>query len=127
VQKADFYLIRDGVEHFFEIKTVKPNIDVFAKSKVKLLEWVARRRDNVNVFLVFPYNPYHPKPYERFTLQNLMVPGEDILIAEQFWNFLGGSNAYEQLLEIFNNVGIEYKDRIAEKIRDVAENKHKLN
>ena len=30
---ADLYMVRDGVEHYFEIKTVKPNIDVFAKSK----------------------------------------------------------------------------------------------
>ena len=91
-------MVRDNVEHFFEIKTFKPNIDIFSKSKIKLLEWVARRRDNVGVFLVFPYNPYHPKPYERFTLQNLMVPGKDILIAEQFWNYLGGENSYEQLI-----------------------------
>jgi hypothetical protein len=40
---------KDGIEHYFEIKTVKPNIDVFEKSKTKLLEWVARRRKAVNV------------------------------------------------------------------------------
>jgi len=38
---ADFYMRRGGREHYFEIKTVKPNIDVFTKSKTKLLEWVA--------------------------------------------------------------------------------------
>lgn len=64
---ADFYMLRSGVEHYFEIKTVKLNIDVFTKSKTKLLEWVARRRNPVKVFLAFPYNPYHPQPYERFT------------------------------------------------------------
>ncbi len=36
---ADFYMKRHGVEYYFEIKTVKPNIDVFEKSKTKLLEW----------------------------------------------------------------------------------------
>ena len=44
---ADFYMLRNGTEHYFEIKTVKPNIDVFTKSKEKLLEWVARRRNPV--------------------------------------------------------------------------------
>jgi len=58
---ADFYMKRDGIEQYFEIKTVKPNIDVFTKSKSKLLEWVARKRFAVKVFLAFPYNPYHPK------------------------------------------------------------------
>lgn len=64
---ADFYMKRDEKEYYFEIKTVKPNIDVFEKSKTKLLEWIARRRKPVNVFLAFPYNPYRPKPYSRFT------------------------------------------------------------
>ncbi|MBW1616687.1 MAG: TdeIII family type II restriction endonuclease [Deltaproteobacteria bacterium] len=35
---ADFYMKREGKEYYFEIKTVKPNIDVFEKSKTKLLE-----------------------------------------------------------------------------------------
>ena len=43
---ADFYMKRDDKEYYFEIKTVKPNIDVFEKSKTKLLEWVARKRKN---------------------------------------------------------------------------------
>ncbi len=33
---ADFYMLRDGEEYYFEIKTVKPNIDVFTKSKTKV-------------------------------------------------------------------------------------------
>ncbi len=69
---VDFYMLRNNTEHYFEIKTVKPNIDVFTKAKTKLLEWVARRRKLIKVFLAFPYNPYHPKPYERFTEQGLL-------------------------------------------------------
>ncbi|MFN7088290.1 MAG: TdeIII family type II restriction endonuclease, partial [Candidatus Paceibacteria bacterium] len=69
---ADFYMKRGGKEYYFEIKTVKPNIDVFTKSKTKLLEWVARRRSPIKVFLAFPYNPYHPQPYERFTEQGVL-------------------------------------------------------
>ena len=60
---ADFYMKRNNQEYYFEIKTVKPNIDIFEKSKTKLLEWVARRRKRIKVFLAFPYNPYHPEPY----------------------------------------------------------------
>jgi hypothetical protein len=71
---ADFYMKRNGEEHFFEIKTVKPNIDIFEKSKIKLLEWVARLRKPVHVYLAFPYNPYHPEPYSRFTEVGMMNP-----------------------------------------------------
>jgi hypothetical protein len=34
---ADFYMKRNGKEHYFEIKTVKPNIDVFEKKQGKII------------------------------------------------------------------------------------------
>jgi hypothetical protein len=120
---ADFYMKRDGIEQYFEIKTVKPNIDVFTKSKSKLLEWVARKRTDIKVFLAFPYNPYHPKPYERFTMQGLLKQGEDFLIGEQFWDYLGGGNTFVEILELFDSVGKSYKDSIADKIKEVADTK----
>ena len=112
-----------GEEYYFEIKTVKPNIDVFTKSKAKLLEWVARRRKIVKVFLAFPYNPYHPKPYERFTEQGLLERSKEFLIGNEYWNFLGGDNIFDELLDLFDSVGKDYKDKIKEKIQQVAREK----
>jgi len=120
---ADFDMLRNGVEHYFEIKTVKPNIDVFTKSKTKLLEWVARRRNLVKVFLAFPYNPYHPQPYERFTEQGVLEKGKEFLIGKEYWDFLGGENTFEQLLELFDFVGKRFKERIQQKIKQVAREK----
>jgi len=120
---ADFYMLRDGVEYFFEIKTVKPNIDIFTKSKTKLLEWVARRRKPIRAILAFPYNPYHPQPYKRFTEQNLMEMGVDFLVGEDYWNFLNGENTFIDLLDVFDEVGKELKDDILIKIEQVAEEK----
>ena len=120
---VDFHMVREGIEHYFEIKTVKPNIDVFAKSKSKLLEWVARRRKIVKVFLAFPYNPYYPKPYERFTLQGLLKSGQDLLIGEEYWEYLGGKNTYEEILNMFDIVGKQYKIQIDQKIKEVAQSK----
>lgn len=117
---ADFYMRRDGKEHYFEIKTVKPNIDVFTKSKMKLLEWVARRRNPVKVFLAFPYNPYHPQPYERFTEQGVLDRGKEFLIGKEYWDFLGGENTFEELLELFDSVGKKFKEKIKTKIQEVA-------
>lgn len=123
---ADFYMLRDGIEHYFEIKTVKPNIDVFTKSKTKLLEWVARRRKSVKVFLAFPYNPYHPKPYERFTEQGVLERGKEFLIGKEYWDFLGGEGTFEQLLTLFDLVGKEFKEKIQQKIKQVAKEKMKV-
>jgi len=120
---ADFYMLRDGIEHYFEIKTVKPNIDVFTKSKAKLLEWIARKRKPVKVFLAFPYNPYHPQPYERFTEQGMLERGKEFLIGKEYWDFLGGDNTFEELLDLFDLVGKEFKKKIQQKIRQVAKEK----
>lgn len=120
---ADFYMLKNGVEHYFEIKTVKPNIDVFTKSKSKLLEWIARRRRPVKVFLVFPYNPYYPQPYERFTEQGMLEKGKEFLIGKEYWDFLGGEKTFEQLLELFDLVGKKFKEKIQQKIKQVAKEK----
>lgn len=120
---ADFYMKRNGDEYYFEIKTVKPNIDVFKESKIKLLEWVARKRKRIKVFLAFPYNPYHPQPYSRFTMQNMMDYPNDFLIGEEYWNLLGGKNTFQELLDVFDNVGKSYKEKISAKIQQVAKTK----
>jgi hypothetical protein len=117
---ADFYMKRNGEEYYFEIKTVKPNIDVFEKSKTKLLEWVARRRKSVNVFLAFPYNPYHPEPYSRFTEVGMMDQPNDFLVGDEYWDFIGGKNTFTELLDTFDEVGKEFKDRLDKKFKEIA-------
>ena len=104
-------------------RKVKPNIDVFTKSKAKLLEWVARRRNPVKVFLAFPYNPYHPQPYEWFTEQGVLEKGKEFLIGKEYWDFLGGEDTFEQLLGLFDLVGKKFRERIRQKIKQVAKEK----
>jgi len=57
------------------------------------------------------------------TVQGLMKPGADLLIGEEYWNYLGGHNTFEELLQLFDEMGKAYKERIAEKIREVAQTK----
>lgn len=120
---ADFYMKRNNEEYYFELKTVKPNIDVFEKSKTKLLEWVARRRTKINVFLAFPYNPYHPKPYSRFTEVGMMDRKNDFLVGNEYWDYIGGKNTFPELLEVFDEVGKEFKVRLEIKFREIAKDK----
>lgn len=114
---------RNDKEYYFEIKTVKPNIDVFEKSKTKLLEWVARRRKKIIVFLAFPYNPYHPKPYYRFTEVSMMDIRNDFLVGNEYWDFIGGKNTFPELLEVFNEVGKAFKVRLERKFKEIAKEK----
>jgi len=120
---ADFYMKRNGIEYYFEIKTVKPNIDVFEKSKTKLLEWIARTRKPVNVFLAFPYNPYHPQPYSRFTESGMMDTHNDFLVGDEYWDFIGGKGTFPELLKAFDEVGKEFKERLNKKFKDIAKEK----
>lgn len=121
--RADLFLRKGNDEYYIEIKTAKPNIDVFVKSKQKLLEWVALRKKKVNTILAIPYNPYHPEPYSRFTMQGYLDEQKELYVAEKFWELLGGKETYEEVLEIFDEVGKEFKERIQNKIKEVAEEK----
>lgn len=124
--RADLFLKKGDEEYYIEIKTAKPNIDVFNKSKQKLLEWVALRKKPIKTILAIPYNPYHPEPYSRFTIQGVLDEEKELYVAEKFWDLLGGKGAYKELLMIFDEIGKEFKDQIQNKIREVAREKMEL-
>jgi len=39
--------------------------------------------------------------------RNQIFQGEDLLVGKPFWDFVGGSGAYEELLDLFHEVGQE--------------------
>lgn len=109
-----------GVEFYFDLKTAKPNIGEFVGFKRTLLEWVAIRgaenpKAKIHTMLAIPYNPYEPEPYQRWTLQGLFDVPKEILVADEFWNFLGGENTYEEVLNVFEQVGIDLRSEIDER------------
>ena len=121
--RADLFLKKENDEYYIEIKTAKTNIDVFAKSKEKLLQWVALRKKKVNTLLAIPYNPYHPEPYSRFTLQGYLDEDKELYVADKFWELLGGKGTYKEILDIFDEIGKEFKEKIQKKIKEVAREK----
>ncbi len=113
--KADLFLQNKNEIWLFDLKTAKPNKSSFVDYKRTLLTWVAMealQNDGVktNSLLAIPYNPYFPKPYSRWTLKGMFDLAQEIKIAEDFWDFLGGSGSYEMLLEAFGEVGDEMRD-----------------
>ena len=107
----------DGELFLFDLKTVKPNAGDFKEYKRTLLEWTAVElaRDPeviVNTMIGIPYNPYEPEPYERWTLRGMLDMQDDILIAEELWDFIGGKGTYVELLNAFEQAGIELRDEI---------------
>lgn len=113
--KVDLKLVSDSGEIFLiDIKTAKPNVGAFKEFKRTLLEWIATTLANnpdasVNSLIAIPYNPYEPKPYERWTIHGMLDQKSELLVADEFWDFLGGDGAYTSLLDSFERVGIELR------------------
>jgi len=116
--KVDIKLISKKDEIFLiDIKTAKPNAGGFKEFKRTLLQWVAAYLSEnpnaiVQCLIAIPYNPYEPKPYERWTMQGMIDTTTELKVANEFWDFLGGVGTYEQLLDIFERVGIELRPEI---------------
>jgi len=118
--KVDLFVKdNDGAIHLFDLKTVKPNVSNFKDFKRTLLEWVAiyllkHPNANIHSYIAIPYNPYEPKPYERWTLKGMLDLDNELKVAEEFWDFLGGEGSYLELLDCFERVGIELRPEIDE-------------
>ena len=128
-KRVDLFVeIKDEVEYYFEIKTAKPNINEFTGIKKQMLDWIAMRgsenpRAKVKTIVAIPYNPYEPKPYERWTLQGLFDLRQEVLVGSEFWDLLGGKGTYEDLLKVFEQAGLELYDEIEKKMKSLN-NKH---
>lgn len=107
----------EGELFLIDLKTVKPNKGDFQKFKRTLLEWTAAELAKdpevvVNTMIGIPYNPYEPKPYERWTLKGMLDLQHETLVAEEPWDFFGGEGSYADLLDAFEIAGIELRDEI---------------
>jgi type II restriction enzyme len=116
--KVDVKLIgHDDTIYLFDIKTAKPNAGGFKEFKRTLLEWVATTlaanpEANVQSIIAIPYNPYEPQPYNRWTMRGMLDLENELKVANEFWDFLGGEGAYVDLLDIFERIGIELRPEI---------------
>lgn len=116
--KVDIWLEKyDGELFLLDMKTVKPNKGEFVGYKRMLLEWAAVEMTHnpsvkVNTIIAIPYNPYEPKPYERWTMKGLFDLEKEIYVANELWDFLGGDGAYNDLLDCFELAGIELRPEI---------------
>ncbi|HOD53435.1 MAG TPA: TdeIII family type II restriction endonuclease [Candidatus Cloacimonadota bacterium] len=118
--KVDIKLTsHDNTIYLIDIKTAKPNAGGFKEFKRTLLEWVAitladNPNANVQTLIAIPYNPYEPKSYSRWTIRGMLDCDNELKVAEEFWDFLGGKGAYLELLDIFEKVGVDLRSEIDE-------------
>lgn len=122
--RIDLYVkTHQGSENYFEMKSPKPNKGQCIEMKQRLLTALGIRRSNsVFVWWAVPYNPYgaaaayaHPYPTNFFDFASEVKLGAD------FWNFVGDDRGtYEVLLDLYQQVGLEYVERLDELRRALA-------
>lgn len=118
--KVDIYLEnQEGQLFLFDIKTAKPNKGGFKEFKRTLLEWIAcvfaeNPNAKIETLIAIPYNPYEPKPYSRWTMAGMLDLDKELKVANEFWDFLGGEGAYQDLLDCFERIGVELRVEIDE-------------
>ncbi len=106
---ADLYIpdFRGG-PLFAELKSPKPNLDVAAESKKKMLYCRAHSEIQEQVgraTFALPYNPYVERgKYNWWPTLQIMDMVEDVTIGEEFWDLVGGESTYEELLRIIADV-----------------------
>jgi len=118
----DLYTRHQGVERYYSFKTVKPNIDQTASAKRDMLR-VKAAKPGAEVYFALPYNPAgegnpykqagHHIPYRFFDMENDVC----VLIGRELWDHLGGQGTYTALLDVFEETGRPYKERIARFLR----------
>ena len=115
--RVDLFLRKGDAVFLIDIKSAKPNRGESKGFKQTLLTWAAlyaveNPRAKIHTLIAIPYNPYFPKDYERWTFKGMLDFKEELKVAEEFWDFLGGPGSYQMLLEAFEEVGKEMRQEI---------------
>lgn len=125
---VDVFLTIQNHEYLIDITTVKPNKKEARTLRRKLLRWAAIRMSqnptvNISTHIGIPYNPYYPDEYSRsFVLDNMHR--SEVLVQNDLWGLFAGYDVWDDLLEIFNEIGAYTKQRITEFVNEQTRNNY---
>ena len=116
---SDIWIKMKNKEVFVELKAPKPNKDQSKVSKEKCFKIhciKTRRGELYETYFALPYNPFgknrtdykHSFPFSYFDMHNSKV----VKIGKDFWDYIGTTGVYEDLLGIFEEVGQTTKQEI---------------
>ncbi|MDL1957208.1 MAG: TdeIII family type II restriction endonuclease [Candidatus Desulfofervidus auxilii] len=96
---------------FMEIKSPRPNLDVCAESKKKMLYFRAFfENKNPQAFIGFPYNPFvHKNKYAHNFVFQIFDFDKEVLLGEEMWDKLGGNGTFAELLNLLEELKEEIK------------------
>lgn len=105
---SDLWFKKSGIDYYFSIKTVMPNIDQTAEAKRDLLK-LKSSNPSCQAYFALPYNPFgeerklynHTPPFKIFDMHN----DSCVLIGEEYWDFIGGKGTYNELMKVTEIAG----------------------
>lgn len=115
-EKSDaFFIDGDGVEHYIEIKTPKPNYDQLRAAKRRILHIKSLRHPSeVRAFVGMAYNPNGLfGEYGWPTTPFFLDTRSDLKVGRDFWNYVGASETtYDELMDCFYEVAIARRNEL---------------
>jgi len=121
-ERADLYVKgRDGKIYLFEIKSPMPNKGQCLEVTQRILRFhllAHQEPPALQAFFAMAYNPYGPSrdDYAWTNARNYMPFDEAVLIGDEFWTLIGGPGVYEELLDIYQEVGRDRAKYIIENL-----------
>jgi len=122
IARADLYIKRsDGTELYFEMKSPKPNKGQCLEVTQRILRIHAIKeidRPAVQAFYAMAYNPwgYNKSTYNWGYAKKYMDFENTVVIGADFWALIGGSGTYEELLDIYREVGAVKEKHIVDSL-----------
>jgi hypothetical protein len=114
--RIDLYIrTHDDENHYFEIKSAKPNKGQCIEMKSRLLTALAiRRQESTHTWWGVPYNPYGRGEYRWMYPLAFFDFDHEVMLGLAFWDFVGGMGTYEELLGLYRKVGDDFAEQIQE-------------
>jgi hypothetical protein len=110
----DVWLKKDGIDYWFDIKTVHPNVGGYQRFLKQILNWYAYYysrwpHGHLEARIVFPYNPHDRCFWDATPRGGLPLErGQEGWVADDFWDFCtGNKESTSCLFEGFKKIGEE--------------------
>jgi hypothetical protein len=119
---VDIWMRKNGVNYFFDTKTVQSNVGSYSKYFEQIINWYVYfysqfPDQHAQGRIVFPYNPYNDHDFWSMTIGRgwPLEPDNEAWVENQFWDFCSGiPNTCQIIYRAFSSVSEagELRDRL---------------